>query len=86
MAKMRPCVIVSPNELNDRLRTVVVAPLTSTRRVWPSRVAVVFASVAGDVALDQIRTVDKSRLARRLGTLNAVDASTVSARLVEMFL
>lgn len=85
IAKTRPCVVVSPDELNNTLRTIVIAPLTSTRRAWPCRVAITFASVAGEAALDQIRAIDKSRLVRRLGTLKKAEARDISARLVEMF-
>ncbi len=85
IARLRPCVIVSPDELNNRLRTIIIAPLTSTRRQWPCRVAVTFKGVAGEAALDQIRAIDKTRLARRLGTLKASEAALVTARLVEMF-
>ena len=85
IAKKRPCVIVSPNELNDRLRSIIVAPLTSTRRHWPCRVAITFASVEGEAALDQIRAIDKKRLARRLGTVKAREARALAAKLVELF-
>ena len=85
IAKTRPCIIVSPDELNDRLATLIAAPLTSTRRSWPCRVPVTFKSIAGEAALDQIRAIDKTRLVRRLGALRADEASRVSAFLVEMF-
>lgn len=85
IGKTRPGVIVSPNEANDHLRTVVIAPLTSVRRPWPTRVPVQTDGLPGDVALDQIRTVDKRRLARRIGTLSADEAKAIADRLVEMF-
>lgn len=85
MGKTRPGVIVSPDEANDHLRTVLVAPLTSVRRAWPTRVAVKVNKVAGDVALDQIRAVDKSRLAHQVATLSDVEAKAITDRLVEMF-
>ncbi len=85
IAKARPGAIISPDSMNRALRTVVVAPLTSTSKRWPSRVACRFRGVDGQIALDQLRAVDKSRLMHRLGKLEAATASAVSATLVEMF-
>ena len=83
--KTRPCVVVSPDEMNRHIRTVIVAPLTSARRGYPTRVNVTFQRKKGQVVLDQIRTVDKSRLVRRLGRLSEARAREVAAVLVEMF-
>jgi mRNA interferase MazF len=83
--KTRPCVIVSPDELNQNVRTVIVAPMTSTRRAYPTRVDVTFQRKAGQVALDQIRTVDKSRLLRHVGRLPEARAREVADVLVRMF-
>jgi mRNA interferase MazF len=85
IGKTRPGVIISPDEANGALRTVIVAPLTSVRRAWPTRVPVRVARVVGDVALDQMRAVDKVRLAKRVGALSAAEAGAVLARLGEMF-
>lgn len=85
IGKTRPGVIVSPDEANAALRTVIIAPLTSVRRPWPTRVPVKVARVAGDVALDQVRAVDKARLAKRIGALSAAEAQAVLGRLGEMF-
>jgi len=85
MRKSRPCLIVSPNEMNRHLRTVIVAPMTSQGRVYPTRVAVNFGGVNGLVVLDQLRTVDKVRLTRRLGTLDEAAARRVLDVLLEMF-
>lgn len=85
ISKARPCVVISPDEMNRHLRTVIVAALTSAQRAYPSRVSCQFQGKAGQVALDHIRSVDKTRLVRRLGTLDTVTAQEVSARLVEMF-
>jgi mRNA interferase MazF len=84
IAKTRPAVIVSPDDANDVLKTVIVAPLTSTLKQWPTRVPVTVRRKAGEVALDQLRTVDKSRLANKTATLSAAEAKDVSDRLVEM--
>ncbi|MBC6696488.1 type II toxin-antitoxin system PemK/MazF family toxin [Hymenobacter puniceus] len=83
--KTRPCVIISPNELNRHLRTVIVAALTSTRRNYPSRVSCEFQAKEGQVALDQIRSVDKTRLIRKLGMLPDTAAQEVCAVLQELF-
>jgi mRNA interferase MazF len=83
--KTRPCVVVSPNEMNAHLRTIIVAPMTTVERAYPTRVQVLFQGKRGQVTLDQIRTVDRQRLARKLGTISAKTAQTVSSVLTEMF-
>lgn len=85
IGKTRPGVIVSPDEANAALRTVLVAPLTSRRRNWPTRVQLEVAGVAGDAALDLLRAVDKRRLAARLGLVTEPEADMLLARLQEMF-
>ena len=84
-AKTRPCVVVSPNELNRAISTVIIAPMTTTRRHWPTRIEVFFQAKVGEVALDQIRTVDKTRLVKRLGKLEAQTADAVLDALGELF-
>ena len=81
----RPCAVVSPDEMNRYIRTVIIAPMTSDRRDTPTRVDITFQRKKGQMVLDQIRTVDKSRLLRRLGRLPEARARDVSATLVEMF-
>ncbi len=83
--KSRPCVIVSPDEMNRHVRTVVVAPLTTASRPYPSRVPVRFAGKDGQVVIDQLRTVDKVRLAARLGALDPQEATAVLEVLKEFF-
>ncbi len=83
--KTRPCLIVSPNELNHHIATVIVAPLTSAQRSYPSRVPCSFQGKDGQVVLDQLRTVDKSRLVRRLGVIDVSTRSRVLDTLAEMF-
>jgi len=83
--KSRPCVIVSPAELNEHLRTVIVAPMTSKGFAAPFRVPVTHAGTKGLVVLDQVRTVDKIRLVKRLGALNARTLAAVLATLQEVF-
>lgn len=83
--KSRPCVIVSPPELNEHLRTVIVAPMTSKGFVAPFRVPVTHAAKKGLIVLDQIRAVDKIRLVKRVGTINSKTLSTVLSTLQEVF-
>ncbi len=83
--KTRPCLIVSPDELNEYLRTVVVAPMTTGGRAYPWRVPCRFQRRSGFVALDQLRTVDAERLLRPLGRLTPRAVETVLRRLQEMF-
>ncbi|HVR99249.1 MAG TPA: type II toxin-antitoxin system PemK/MazF family toxin, partial [Thermoanaerobaculia bacterium] len=83
--KTRPCLVVSPDEMNHSIRTVIVAPLTTKGRPYPTRVACRFAETEGQVVLDQIRTVDASRLARKLGQLDLETMEAVLATLKEMF-
>lgn len=85
IAKTRPCLIVSPDEMNRHVRTVIVAPVTTKGRAYPTRVPCEFEGTPGQVVLDQIRTVDKSRLAKRLGRLDKVAGTTVLKTLTEMF-
>ncbi len=86
MNKTRPCVVVSPDELNHGLNTAIVAPLTSvTGRRYPFRVDTHFEDRPGQVVLDQLRTVDKARLAKKLGRLRKRDQEPVLAILREMF-
>ncbi|MCA1733389.1 MAG: type II toxin-antitoxin system PemK/MazF family toxin, partial [Acidobacteria bacterium] len=83
--KTRPCVVVSPDEMNARLSTLIVAPLTTRRRAWPTRVPVVFRKKKGEIVLDQIRTIDRARLVRKLGRLENETAELVLSVLKEMF-
>jgi mRNA interferase MazF len=83
--KSRPCVVVSPAELNDTLRTVIVAPMTSKGFAAPFRVPVTHAGTKGQIVLDQLRTVDKLRLVKKLGAVPAKTLTTVLVTLQEMF-
>ena len=83
--KVRPCVIVSPDELNSYLRTFIVAPLTTGGHPYPFRVPCRFEGRSGYVVIDQIRTVDRERLVRRLGKLSTSTLGRVLAILQEMF-
>lgn len=83
--KTRPCLVVSPDELNRYLRTVIIAPMTTAGRAYPWRVPCRFQRRSGFVALDQLRTVDAERLLRPLGRLTPQTVMTVLRRLQEMF-
>ena len=83
--KTRPCLVVSPDELNHHLRTVIVAPMTTGGRAYPWRVRCRFQGRAGFVAVDQLRTVDTERLVRPLGRLAPSAVASVLAVLQEMF-
>jgi mRNA interferase MazF len=85
MEKTRPCLIVSPDEANEYLRTVIIAPMTTRERPYPTRVGITFQGRRGQVALDQMRAVDRERLVCKLGMAPAKAAQFVSAVLVEMF-
>jgi mRNA interferase MazF len=83
--KTRPCVVVSPDELNHALQTVIVAPMTTAGHAYPWRVPITFARKHGHIVLDQMRTVDRQRLIRRLGTLESTSARDVLNVLSELF-
>ncbi len=85
MQKTRPCLVVSPDESNRHLRTVIIAPMTTVMRPYPTRVALTFQAKHGQVALDQLRAIDRNRLVRKLGRVSPKTAAAVSALLVEMF-
>ncbi len=85
MRKTRPCVVVSPDEMNRRLQTVIVAPLTSNMKPSPFRVRIRFANQEGSIALDQLRTIDKSRLVKPLGRVSSIAATHALDVLREMF-
>lgn len=85
MRKTRPCAIVSPDEVNQHIRTVLVAPLTSKGTAYPTRVASRFGGRAGQVVLDQIRLVDVQHLTKRLGVLGSGTQAAVLTALSELF-
>ena len=83
--KTRPCVVISPAELHDHLRTAIVAPMTSQGFAAPFRVPVTHADIKGLIVLDQMRTVDKMRLDKKLGAVSAKTLSATLAALQEIF-
>ena len=83
--KTRPCLVVSPDEMNAHISTVIVAPMTTKGRPYPTRVPCRFRRKAGHIVIDQLRTVDKARLVRRLGRISDAVQSQVLSALSEMF-
>jgi len=83
--KTRPALVVSPDEMNAHIATVIIAPMTTKGRNYPTRVPCTFQGKSGEVVLDQLRTVDKTRLVKRLGRLDAATSDAVLATLAELF-
>jgi len=83
--KTRPCLVISPDEMNAHISTVIVAPMTTKGRPYPTRVPCRFQGKTGQIVLDQLRTVDKERLLKRLGRIHERVQSEVLAALAEMF-
>ena len=83
--KTRPALIISPDEMNEFLSTYIVAPMTTRGRRYPTRIPCIFQRKQGQIVLDQIRTIDRSRLVRRLGRISSSTQREVLAALQEMF-
>ena len=83
--KARPCVVISPDEMNHNIGTIIVAPMTTKGRNYPTRIDCTFQGVEGQVVLDQIRTVDKARLVKKLGQLSQTSGDRILDILTEMF-
>ena len=83
--KIRPCVVISPNEMNKHLLTIVIAPLTSSLRPYPTRVEIKQTKVTGWVVLDQIRTIDRTRLIEKKGKLEPLEIESVKAVIMETY-
>jgi mRNA interferase MazF len=83
--KIRPCLIISPDEMNRHIRTVIVAPMTTAGKEYPTRISCTFKKKKGKIVIDQIRTIDKSRLIKRLGTIDPNTQLEVIAVLQRLF-
>lgn len=83
--KTRPCVVISPNEINHHLSTAIIAPMTTQKKKYPTRVPLKFEGKEGQVALDQMRTVDQSRLIKKLGKVEKKTQKQLVDLLIEMF-
>jgi mRNA interferase MazF len=83
--KPRPCLIISPDEMNHHIETVIIAPMTTKGRNYPTRIPVTFSGKKGRIVLDQMRTVDKARLVKKLGKIEKTTQKRVLALLREVF-
>ena len=83
--KARPCLIISPDEMNRHIRTVIVAPMTTASKDYPTRVSCKFKKKKGQIVLDQIRTIDKTRLMKKLGSINPETQLEVISVLQRLF-
>lgn len=84
--KTRPCLIISPDEINDNIGTVIIAPMTTRSFIYPTRIPVDFGGKKGLIVLDQIRTVDKRRLVKKLGTIEQETILIIKNALKEMLI
>lgn len=85
ICKTRPCLVISPDEMNQHIGTVIVAPMTTKGRAYPTRVQCTFQGKTGQIVLDQVRAVDKARLVARLGRICAAEQHAVLRVLAEVF-
>jgi mRNA interferase MazF len=83
--KTRPCLVISPDAMNDHISTVIVAPMTTKGQAYPTRIACHFEDKDGQIVLDQIRPVDKSRLVKKMGKISSITQKAVINTLMEMF-
>ena len=83
--KTRPCLIISPDEMNRHIRTVIVAPMTTAGKVYPTRITCQFKKKKGQIVLDQIRTIDKTRLIKKLGSIDPETQVEVISVLQRLF-
>jgi mRNA interferase MazF len=83
--KTRPCLVISPDEMNRNIRTVIIAPMTSAKKDYPTRVSCTFQKKKGQIVLDQLRTIDKVRLVKKLGTIDSKDQLEVISILQRLF-
>lgn len=85
MKKTRPCIIISPNEMNKYLQTVAIAPITNTSKPYPTRIYFDYVTTKGWIVLDQVRSIDKNRVIKILGKLTSKEIKQVKATLKEIF-
>ena len=83
--KTRPCLVISPDEMNKHIRTVIVAPMTTAGKDYPTRVSCTFKRKKGQIVLDQIRTIDKTRLVKKIGTIDPETQLKVITTLQRLF-
>lgn len=85
MKKTRPCIVISPNEMNKFLRTIVIAPMTTSSKKYPTRVKIKHNEKIGWIALDQVRTIDKQRVVKTLGLMSSPEVKSVKLVIKETF-
>ena len=83
--KNRPCLVISPDEMNRNIRTVIIAPMTSAKKEYPTRVFCTFQKKKGQIVLDQLRTIDKARFIKKLGTIDSKNQMEVISILQRLF-
>lgn len=83
--KTRPCLVLSPDEMNRNIRTVIIAPMTSAEKEYPTRVSCTFQKKKGQIVLDQLRTIDKIRLIKKLGAIDSKDQLNAISILQRLF-
>ena len=83
--KTRPCLVISPDEMNRNIRTVIIAPMTSAQKEYPTRISCTFRKKQGQIVLDQVRTIDKARLIQKLGTIDSKSQLDVISVLQRLF-
>ena len=83
--KTRPCLVISPDEINRNIKAVIIAPMTSTQKEYPTRVSCTFRKKNGQIVLDQLRTIDRARLIKKLGTIDSKDQLEVISTLQQLF-
>lgn len=86
MKKTRPCVVISPNEMNKYLNNVIIAPMTSSEKEYPTRIHIEFKGKKGEIVLDQIRTIDKQRIVKKLGIVDKSIVKNIKKVLKEMLI
>ncbi len=85
MKKTRPCAVISPNEMNKYLQTIVIAPITSSSKPYPTRIEIMQTKISGWLVLDQIRTVDKIRIVKKIGNLTAQEVESLKEIIMETY-
>ena len=84
--KTRPCVVLSPNEMNNNISTIIISPMTTKSHNYPTRIPLTFSAKKGWIVLDQIRTIDKERIVKELGSINKNTVVTIKKVLIEMLI
>jgi len=84
--KVRPCIVISPDEMNEHIQTVIIAPMTTKSHSYPTRIGITFQNKRGWIVLDQIRTIDNKRIIKRLGKISAKSITEIKQIIKEMLI